>query len=57
MLFQGFPYQFSNLAAGTTTDENPIIFADWNQLVIGMWSELDLLVNPYDSEAYPKGTS
>ncbi len=55
VLFQGFPYQFSNLASGTVTEENPIVFGNWNDLVIGMWSELDLLVNPYDSDAYSKG--
>jgi HK97 family phage major capsid protein len=55
LLFQGFPYAFTNLASGTGTDENPIVFGNWNDLVIGMWSELDLLVNPYDSAAYSKG--
>jgi HK97 family phage major capsid protein len=55
VLFQGFPYAFSNLAVGTVAVVNPIIFANWNDLVIGLWSELDLLVNPYDSAAYSKG--
>ena len=32
VMFQGFPYVFSNLAAGTVTEENPIIFANWNDL-------------------------
>ena len=55
VLFQGYPYVFSNLAAGTALEENPIVFGNWNDLAIGMWSELDLLVNPYDSAAYSKG--
>lgn len=55
LLFQGFPYAFSNLAVGVTGKLDPIIFANWADLVIGMWSELDLLVNPYDSAAYSKG--
>ena len=55
VLFQGFPYAFSNLATGTVAQENPIIFANWNDLVIGMWSEIDLLINPYEADAYSKG--
>lgn len=55
LLFQGYPYVFSNLASGSATVTNPIIFGNWNDLVIGMWSELDILTNPYDSAAYSKG--
>lgn len=55
VLFQGYPYAFSNLAAGTVAVVNPIIFGNWNDLVIGMWDELSILVNPYDSAAYSKG--
>ena len=55
LLLQGFPYQFSNLAGGPTAAPNPVIFGNWNDLVIGMWSELDLLVNPYADEAFSKG--
>ena len=32
-----------------------LIFGDWSQLVIGFWSELDLLVNPFETVAYSKG--
>lgn len=31
------------------------IFGDWSQLVLGFWSELDILVNPFESTAYAKG--
>jgi HK97 family phage major capsid protein len=55
LLFQGYPYAFTNLAVGITGKENPIVFANWSDLIIGMWSELDLLINPYDSAAYSKG--
>jgi HK97 family phage major capsid protein len=55
MLFQGYPWAFTNLASGVTTDTDPILFGAWDNIVIGMWSELDLLVNPYDSAAYSKG--
>lgn len=32
-----------------------IIFGDWSQVILGVWSELDILVNPYESTAYTKG--
>ena len=31
------------------------IFGDWSQLLIGVWSELDILVNPYADSVYNKG--
>ena len=31
------------------------IFGDWSQVLLGMWSELDVLVNPYESTAYARG--
>lgn len=40
---------------GSGSNLSAIIFGDWSQLLIGFWSELDLLLNPYDSIAYPKG--
>ncbi|MGE0766832.1 MAG: phage major capsid protein [Hyphomicrobiaceae bacterium] len=32
-----------------------MIFGDWSQLLIGRWSGVDLLLNPYESTAYAKG--
>ena len=40
---------------GTGTGLSSLIFGDWSQLVLGFWSELDILVNPYDSTAYAAG--
>lgn len=31
------------------------IFGDWRQVLLGIWSELDILVNPYESTAYARG--
>lgn len=45
----------STLTKDTGTGLSALIFADWSQLMIGMWSELDILVNPYADSAYPKG--
>jgi HK97 family phage major capsid protein len=40
---------------GTGTALSSIIFGDWTELVLGFWSELDLLINPFDSTAYAAG--
>lgn len=59
------PGNLAGYTAVTTTalpdedgDENPnslVIFGAWSQLLIGRWTGIDLLVNPYDSTAYAKG--
>lgn len=51
---------YSNLvsstgAKGTGTGLSSVIYGDWSDLLIGIWSELDILVNPYESVAYSKG--
>jgi HK97 family phage major capsid protein len=38
-----------------TPDTAPLIFGDFSDLLIGFWSELDVLVNPYEGAAYSKG--
>lgn len=37
------------------TSANSAIFGDWSQVLLGIWSELDILVNPYSETAYTKG--
>lgn len=54
----GYPVAVStilptNLGAGT--DETPVIFGAWADLVIGYWSALDVLVNPYAEGPYSRG--
>jgi HK97 family phage major capsid protein len=34
---------------------NTAIFGDWSQVLLGIWSELDILVNPFSETAYSKG--
>lgn len=43
----------SNLGAGT--DEHALIYGDWTDFLIGIWSQIDVLVNPYAQSAYEKG--
>jgi HK97 family phage major capsid protein/HK97 family phage prohead protease len=57
----GYPISFtslvpSNLTKGTSTGVcSALIFGNFSDLLLGFWSELDVLVNPYESTAYPKG--
>jgi len=48
---------FSNLAVndGNSPASNPLIYADWSELLLGIWSELDVLVNPFSTSAFEKG--
>ena len=45
----------SNLTKGTGTGLSALIFGNFSDLILGFWSELDILVNPYESTAYAKG--
>ena len=56
-IFHDEPVTFSNqvpktLGAGA---EHGLIYGDWSELLIGIWSEIDILANPYESTAYSKG--
>ena len=56
-VFHNVPASFSNqvpkdLGAGA---EHGLIYGDWSELLIGIWSEVDILVNPFESTAYSKG--
>ena len=46
----------SNLVEGSSgATLSALIFGDFADLLIGYWSELDILVNPFESTAYSKG--
>jgi HK97 family phage major capsid protein len=44
-----------NLTKGSGTNLSALIYGNWNDLLIGYWSAFDLLVNPFEATAYPKG--
>lgn len=57
-IFHNEAVTFSNQVPtnlGVGTDEHALIYADWSELLIGIWSEIDILVNPFESTAYSKG--
>jgi len=57
----GYPLASTNLVPsdldkGSSTGVcSALIFGNWMDLLIGIWSELDILVNPYESTAFSKG--
>lgn len=57
----GYPLQASNLVPSNLTKGSStgvcsaLIFGNWADLLLGYWSELDVLVNPYETTAYSKG--
>jgi HK97 family phage major capsid protein len=38
-----------------TPDRLRLILGDWNQVLLGIWSELDVLANPFSDVAYARG--
>lgn len=56
-----YPLSASNNVPNTLTKGtsgavcSALIFGDFSQVLIGVWSELDVLVNPYETTAYSKG--
>lgn len=59
-IFQDTPQTWSNLVPsnltkGGGTGLSALIYGNWADLLIGFWSELDILVNPFESTAYSKG--
>jgi HK97 family phage major capsid protein len=51
------PAYFSNQVAEKTGSPNTgkLIAGDWSQVLLGIWSEVDILVNPFAETAYSKG--
>lgn len=45
----------SNLTKGTGTDLSAAIYGAWSDLIIGYWSAVDILPNPYHSDVASKG--
>jgi len=56
-LMANMPLYSSNqvLAKTGTPNTGRLILGDWSQVMLGIWSEVDLLVNPFDSAAYARG--
>ncbi|MBA3667940.1 MAG: phage major capsid protein [Sphingomonas sp.] len=56
--FHGEPVQFTNQAPnnlGAGTNEHALVYGDWADFLIGIWSQIDVLVNPFAQSAYEKG--
>lgn len=56
--FHGEPVAFSSQVPTTldpSANKHGLIYGDWSELLIGVWSEIDILVNPFETSAYNKG--
>ncbi|MEO1192390.1 MAG: phage major capsid protein [Pseudomonadota bacterium] len=62
-MLAGYPLSSSNLVPANLTDggspeafdRSALIFGNWADLLIGYWSAFEILVNPYEANAYAKG--
>ncbi len=56
----GFPVANTNLVPsdltkGTGSNLSALLFGNWGDLILAFWSELDVLVNPFETTAFKKG--
>lgn len=51
------PTYFSNQVPEKSGSPNTgrLIAGDWSQVLLGIWSEIDILANPYETTAFSKG--
>jgi HK97 family phage major capsid protein len=49
--FRGYPFKFTSLVPAA----NVMIAGDFSDVIQGMWSAVEILVNPYMESAYTKG--
>ncbi|MCA9470390.1 MAG: phage major capsid protein, partial [Nitrospira sp.] len=38
-----------------TAVDSEVIYGDWSQVIVGMWNGVEILINPYEADAYSKG--
>lgn len=55
-----YPVGVTNSLPAAATGGSPsalatVIFGDWSSLLIGYWTGIDILLNPYETTAYAKG--
>jgi HK97 family phage major capsid protein len=58
LVFHGERRFFSNQVPNKLApdaNKHGMVYGDWSDFLIGIWSELDILVNPYAETAYSKG--
>lgn len=51
----GYPLASTNLMPPSSSGGANLIFGNFADVILGYWSVLDILVNPYESTAYSKG--
>ncbi|TVZ55605.1 HK97 family phage major capsid protein [Lutibacter sp. Hel_I_33_5] len=47
----GYNYLASTLVPTLDTNKHPLIFGDWNQLTVGYWGSISIMVDPYTQAA------
>jgi len=49
------PSNLESASSPSTNDNSALIFGNWRDLLVGYWSAIEILVNPYETTAYSKG--
>ncbi|HBP5224327.1 phage major capsid protein [Pseudomonas aeruginosa] len=51
----GYPLHVTRQFAADSNGDSPVLLGDFSQVLLGVWSELDILVNPFAEPAYSRG--
>ncbi len=51
----GYPLNVTRQFQPDSNDDSPVLLGDFSQVLLGVWSELDILVNPFAEPAYSRG--
>lgn len=49
------PSNLESADSPSTNDNSALIFGNWQDLIVGYWSAVEILVNPFETTAYKKG--
>lgn len=49
------PSNLESADSPSTNDNSALIFGNWSDLIVGYWSAVEILVNPFETTAYKKG--
>jgi HK97 family phage major capsid protein len=51
----GYPLSVTRQFEADSNGNSPILLGDFSQVLLGIWSELDVLINPFSEPSYSRG--
>lgn len=51
----GYPLHVTRQLEADSNGDSPVLLGDFSQVLLGVWSELDVLINPFAEPSYSRG--